>query len=154
MSELILDGQYSTSQMIRTVYEDAQELSVTLKSSTTCFICLLAKPDIRLPCQHSYCENCFQMMGRDQVDEPYTWILSFCVFCGKECSELKLKIKPPTAGIRILSVDGGGIRGIIPLQYLKILQIMVDLPHPIQDNFDVAFGTSSGKSLFPFSTRS
>ena len=56
-----------------------------------------------------------------------------------------MKLKPPAAGINVLSIDGGGTRGIIPLQTLQILQDKIGLPYPVQENFDFAFGTSSGE---------
>ncbi|TKA60681.1 hypothetical protein B0A55_12855, partial [Friedmanniomyces simplex] len=46
--------------------------------------------------------------------------------------------------IRILSVDGGGIRGIIPLEFLHLLQRSLGSSCRIQDLFDLALGTSAG----------
>jgi len=52
---------------------------------------------------------------------------------------------PPTAGPRVLSLDGGGIRGVIPLVFLEhIQQEMADLDCPLRDYFDFVCGTSSG----------
>ena len=48
----------------------------------------------------------------------------------------------PDKVVRILSIDGGGVRGIIPLHILKYLE---DKTHkPIVDLFDVFIGTSTG----------
>lgn len=44
--------------------------------------------------------------------------------------------------VRILAVDGGGIRGIVPATVLVELQRR--LPQPIVDYFDVVAGTSTG----------
>ncbi|KAL9078313.1 MAG: hypothetical protein Q9157_002776 [Trypethelium eluteriae] len=52
---------------------------------------------------------------------------------------------PPTAGARILSLDGGGIRGVVPLVYLrKIEEHISGFGAPIQDYFDLVCGTSAG----------
>uniref|UniRef100_A0A0B7KPB2 PNPLA domain-containing protein n=1 Tax=Bionectria ochroleuca TaxID=29856 RepID=A0A0B7KPB2_BIOOC len=51
---------------------------------------------------------------------------------------------PPTAAPRVLSLDGGGIRGLASLQFLQVLQDLVGLPYPIQYHFDIVYGTSSG----------
>ncbi|KAL9606564.1 MAG: hypothetical protein Q9179_000289 [Wetmoreana sp. 5 TL-2023] len=59
-------------------------------------------------------------------------------------SSLSVVLKPPTAGINILSIDGGGVRGAVPLEFLSILQEILGDDCPIQDLFDLAFGTSSG----------
>jgi len=48
----------------------------------------------------------------------------------------------------LLSIDGGGSRGIIPLAYLDALQDALGLPYPIQENFDFGIGTSSGLASF------
>ena len=57
----------------------------------------------------------------------------------------KVRIKPPTAGVRILSIDGGGVRGIVPLEFLNLLQVEVGSEIPLESLFDQVFGTSSGK---------
>lgn len=43
-------------------------------------------------------------------------------------------------------IDGGDVRGIVPLQILKLLEDRVGLPYPVQENFDGAVGISSGRS--------
>lgn len=60
-----------------------------------------------------------------------------------------MSIKPPTASVRVLSLDGGGSRGRVPLVFLKEIQDAIGLPYPVQQNFDVVFGTSSGEFCFP-----
>ncbi|CAA2961810.1 patatin 2 [Olea europaea subsp. europaea] len=60
------------------------------------------------------------------------------------------QIRPPTYGnlITILSIDGGGIRGIIPatiLEYLESqLQVLDGEDARLSDYFDVTAGTSTG----------
>ncbi|PQE15346.1 hypothetical protein CJF32_00010812 [Rutstroemia sp. NJR-2017a WRK4] len=49
-----------------------------------------------------------------------------------------------TAGIRSIIAEGGGIRGIIPLAFLKELETAIALPTGIHEYFDLAFGSSSG----------
>lgn len=69
-----------------------------------------------------------------------------CPFCGikNECSPIGLI--PPTAGIRVLSLDGGGMRGIIELIFLhRIEEVLDEIQIPVLDNFDFACGTSAGK---------
>ncbi|XP_022866618.1 patatin-like protein 3 [Olea europaea var. sylvestris] len=61
-----------------------------------------------------------------------------------------VQIQPPTYGnlITILSIDGGGIRGIIPatiLEYLESqLQVLDGKDARLADYFDVIAGTSTG----------
>ncbi|KAI1856299.1 uncharacterized protein JN550_013877 [Neoarthrinium moseri] len=57
---------------------------------------------------------------------------------------MHLAVKPDTAGVRVLSIDGGGTRGRAPLEFLQALQDRLGLPYPLQRNFDLIYGTSSG----------
>lgn len=62
-----------------------------------------------------------------------------------ECDTFRLK--PPTAGLRILSVDGGGVRGVIPLMFLNHFEDELSvLGGYISDCFDYVCGTSAGKT--------
>lgn len=56
-----------------------------------------------------------------------------------------MKTLPPTAGVRVLTFDGGGVRGLVTLIYLLLLQDQIGLNYPVQEHFDVVVGTSSGK---------
>lgn len=57
---------------------------------------------------------------------------------------------PPTAAGCLLSIDGGGTRGVATLEFLDILQDILGPHCPIQKLFDLAFGTSSGVcDLYP-----
>ncbi|KAJ3453489.1 hypothetical protein MRS44_017736 [Fusarium solani] len=52
---------------------------------------------------------------------------------------------PDTCRARVLSIDGGGIRGAAPIGFLKTIQDAIGIPHyDVQRNFDIMFGTSSG----------
>ncbi|KAH6670615.1 acyl transferase/acyl hydrolase/lysophospholipase [Halenospora varia] len=52
--------------------------------------------------------------------------------------------KPLLAGIRVLSIDGGGVRGILQLTLLKLLEEELGGKIPIQCFFDLVVGTSVG----------
>ncbi|KAH0538884.1 hypothetical protein FGG08_004540 [Glutinoglossum americanum] len=57
-------------------------------------------------------------------------------------------VKPPSAGVRVLTLDGGGVRGILELIVLRYLQdyVAVELGAyvPVIDMFDLVVGTSTG----------
>jgi patatin-like phospholipase/acyl hydrolase len=55
-----------------------------------------------------------------------------------------VRLKPRCAGARILTLDGGGIRGIVELALLQSLDATVGLGIPIRDLFDLIIGTSTG----------
>ena len=114
-----------------------------LYSNQTCLPCLRRKPEYVLSCGHSVCEMCVRIFGRPVLESEYTYELESCLLCSS--GWLTVALKPPTAGVRILSIDGGGIPGVVPLEFLGILQNVVGPICPIRDLFDLAFGTSSGE---------
>jgi patatin-like phospholipase/acyl hydrolase len=72
-----------------------------------------------------------------------------CWLCWEEKGESphQIQLKPRCAGARILTLDGGGIRGIIELSVLQALHKEVDLGEAfsLRDMFDLIVGTSTGK---------
>jgi hypothetical protein len=115
---------------------------LTIRSKKTCFVCIRGRPQYRLPCGHIICDNCVWRYG-DRSD-VWTFDIHHCFLCKLETPGINIKFKPPTATARLLSIDGGGARGIIPLIFLQALEERVGLPYPVQGNFDFVFGTSSG----------
>ncbi|KAI3316635.1 FabD/lysophospholipase-like protein [Xylariaceae sp. AK1471] len=119
---------------------------VTLFSShSTCFSCLRELPEHALPCGHVLCLPCVREYGiraskttielkrcplhlRDTFWDP-PWVVT---------------VKPAHAGVRMLCLDGGGIRGIVELQTLKAIERYLGPKLPIQYFFDLIVGTSTG----------
>jgi len=58
---------------------------------------------------------------------------------------LLIRLKPPTAGLRIMTLDGGGVAGIISMRFVDLLQKSLGSNCRIQDLFDLIVGTSVGK---------
>lgn len=114
-----------------------------IQTDSLCLLCLQRRPEHNFPCQHILCEACVQDVGESTEDDPLMYVFECCPLCLKRC-EKSIRVRPVTAGVRILSIDGGGIRGVIPIQFLRLLEREIGLPMPIQENFDFAFGTSSG----------
>ncbi|KAH7393734.1 patatin-like phospholipase-like protein [Cadophora sp. MPI-SDFR-AT-0126] len=110
----------------------------------TCLTCLRRTPRYRLPCGHCICLNCVRDFGILNEHDPWLLELESCIFCNISTSGMVIKDLPPTAGLRLLTFDGGGVRGLATLQYLQCLQEEIGLPYPVQENFDVVFGTSIG----------
>jgi hypothetical protein len=78
----------------------------------------------------------------------HQFVVPSCVPC-QAPSGLVVKLKPPTAGVRILCIDGGGVRGIIPLSTMGLLQTLAGTDFHVQDLFDLKFGTSAGGTPSP-----
>jgi hypothetical protein len=119
---------------------------LTIRSNDTCFVCLGGRPQYGLPCGHIVCDNCAWRFGAKS--DIWTFDVHHCFLCSLETSGVKIKAKPPTATVRLLSIDGGGVRGIIPLVFLQVLEERLGLPYPVQGNFHFTIGTSSGKSSY------
>ena len=119
-----------------------------LHSDDTCFCCLRRRPRFGLPCGHCFCENCVKIFGHQSMADPWTFDIDKCFLCSVKMVDIHIKLKPETASVRVLSIDGGGTRGRVPLEFIGVLQDRLQLPFPIQYNFDIVYGTSSGMSLF------
>jgi hypothetical protein len=116
----------------------------SFKSSRTCLLCLRRAPEHVLRCGHSICDTCTRIFGVKEDGMEYSYRFTRCLLCDTRAF-LKIRIKPPTAGSRLLVLDGGGIRGSFTLQALQALERHRRLPYPIYDEFDLSLGTSSGK---------
>jgi len=115
-----------------------------ISSNITCFWCLFNKPEHALECGHSFCDDCLRIFGQtNQANWDYTFKITVCALCSNQTNQ-DFAIKPPTAGMRILTLDGGGIRGIIELELLRLLEERLGLGLPIIRAFDMVVGTSTG----------
>ena len=113
------------------------------QSNQICLPCLRQKLEYVLSCGHSVCNTCVKIFGRPVMGSEYTYKIASCPLCSS--GWLTVALKPPTAGVQMLSIDRGRIRKVVPLKFLRILQNVVGLNCPIRDLFDLAFETSSGK---------
>ena len=112
-------------------------------------MCLMRRPEFQLPCKHIFCEFCIKRFG-ERVGRT-TMLVSSCFLCCLKTDGARFKFRPDTKGVNVLGVDGGGIKAVIPLKILELLEERLNrfLPgFPIQNHFDLAFGTSSGTCSF------
>lgn len=116
-----------------------------IHSSSTCLSCLRRRPQYGLHCGHVVCENCILVFGHRSADDPWLYSIKECFLCGEDMpEEVNVRVHPPTAGVGVLCIDGGGVRGVAPLGLMKRIQDCVGLPIPFQRLIRVAFGISSG----------
>lgn len=117
-----------------------------LKSHRTCLCCLLQAPEKVLSCGHAICDVCVRTFGSTNPEAHNTFAFSHCLLCGQSNQKSEIALVPATAGVRLLSIDGGGIRGVVPLVFLQHLQDSFnELQVPLRDLFDFVSGTSAGK---------
>jgi hypothetical protein len=135
----------------RLLRTDTVNLWKTLKSNKTCLVCLQSIPDHVLPCGHGYCDSCVKDFGEPNSNYECAVTIYRCVLCRfsfRDGIHQVVKFKPRCAGIRVLTLDGGGIRGIVELAILGKLYDRIGLDVPIRDLFDLTMGTSTG-AYFP-----
>jgi hypothetical protein len=113
-----------------------------------CLSCLAEPPDFTLNCGHAICCSCVKVFGRQQHQDT-VYHLDFCLLCGEgnqtELPFARIQLKPDRAGVRILAIDGGGVRGVISARILQMLEDEIGLNLPLFHFFDLVLGTSSGK---------
>ncbi|KIV90882.1 hypothetical protein PV10_05486 [Exophiala mesophila] len=117
-----------------------------LQSQIICLCCIFGLPSHPLLCGHVLCDQCFLAHGKF-VGENVLQIVS-CPICLKSWNHgrdvVKITRKPPSAGLRILSLDGGGIRALVDPVILGIIEDKIGMNIPIQEFFDLIVGTSGG----------
>ncbi|KAF9729766.1 hypothetical protein PMIN01_11699 [Paraphaeosphaeria minitans] len=92
------------------------------------------------------CEDCCKELGHHFDTDPHLHVFDHCPICELPC-QFAVRVKPVTAGFRVLSIDGGGIRAVIPIQFLRALEQAIGLDMPVQEHFDLSYGTSSGSMV-------
>ncbi|KAG5758333.1 hypothetical protein H9Q72_013528 [Fusarium xylarioides] len=118
-------------------------------NTTFCLGCLFGRPEFLLPCEHVICETCVEDFDDTAVDKRYPGRVMHkrCIICDSSSSDkwpFVTTMRPPLCGLRVLSLDGGGVRGIIELTVLNRLEKEIGLGIPIGSFFDLIVGTSTG----------
>lgn len=136
-----VEGGYTNTMQLH--QENALKNKNFLKfvfSNTVCLWCLRRHPEQHHSCGHAICEPCLMAYG---VLVPKTEFCfeNTCLF--DDGGRVVAHIKPPTAGVRMLGIDGGGARGVTPLEFLGELQKLLGKCQ-IHEMIDLALGTSSG----------
>ncbi|KAK0628303.1 hypothetical protein B0T17DRAFT_149884 [Bombardia bombarda] len=118
-----------------------------LTGQRTCLGCLSNTPTNTLPCrpnQHGICHECIRRYSSAERHQSVIEINTCPLGCRLAKKPWTIRVKPKTAGARILVLDGGGIRGIVELAILAEIEKAIGLQIRIQDLFDLVIGTSTG----------
>ncbi|KAJ3460552.1 hypothetical protein MRS44_011419 [Fusarium solani] len=118
-----------------------------ITTQRTCLACLSNAPTNMLPCtphEHGICEDCIRRYN-PRTGEASVIRMNACPLgCLFSTTPWNIRVKPRTAGARILALDGGGVRGIVELVILAKIEKAVGFGIRIQDLFDLVIGTSTG----------
>ncbi len=115
-----------------------------------CLGCLLCCCQIFLPCGHALCETCYR--NSTSTETVHGNLLTTngslrchaCPLCWKEFPNFKVTLSPPTASGRILSLDGGGVLGLVTMKLLERLFKEIELDLSFHELFDGIWGSSVG----------
>ncbi|KAI7722911.1 hypothetical protein KC353_g95 [Hortaea werneckii] len=115
-----------------------------LRSHFTCLHCLIQPPQHVLPCGHALCGSCFEASGRREG----CWVSVDRCRLHQPALELdslmRVRTKPPGEGVCVLSLDGGGVRGIVQLETLRALERALGGHVPVHKFFDLIVGAGTG----------
>lgn len=140
--EIIAGSSTTAVQLHLECYRTLRHYIRQLKSNRTCLTCMMRTPEKVLTCGHAICENCLKVYGTKESTNSFR--IKICPLCGSTCDQA-FRVIPPTAGIRLLSIDGGGVRGIVSVIFLRHLEYKLQkLGCPLTEYFDLVCGTSAG----------
>lgn len=116
-----------------------------------CYACLFNQPEYKLPCGHVICVSCIREFDESHQDSKYPGIAihKSCILCSSQSEAAwprEFRYLPDLSGIRVMSLDGGGVRGITQLTHLSRIEHLLDLEMPLREFFDLLVGTSAGES--------
>ncbi|CZR42619.1 uncharacterized protein FPRO_09922 [Fusarium proliferatum ET1] len=147
LREAIAQNQQDGRVMERLTYLARTIRLTELQSQRTCFSCLSNCPTNMLPCarfQHGICQTCLERFARQENGGSILVIEHCPLGCALRTGTWSIRIKPKNAAPRVLSLDGGGVRGIVELCVLRQIERHVGYGIAIHELFDLVVGTSTG----------
>jgi hypothetical protein len=123
------DKEHISGVVFNALLNDREDL-LTVADSSMCYGCFLSSTTEKIDCGHSFCLECFKLMRNYHNCR--------CLLCDQLTNWKDTRL----AGYRILSLDGGGVRGYTEAIMLNRIEEILSIPIP--NLFDLIVGTSSG----------
>jgi hypothetical protein len=142
--EFLSGGMMTSADLRRKQLQSQSGQLSCLRSNLICLFCLLHATQHVLDCGHTICDRCAQVYGEPVAGLEYQFTVRGCLYCLYQ-KPLIVDVLPPTMSPAVLALDGGGVRGVIALEFLLLVQEHLR-PCTLQDVIDLAIGTSSGQS--------
>lgn len=121
-ASLLRSNSRDVVQFHRKRLHDLSDYMRELKTHKSCLCCLLRAPEKVFTCGHALCDTCIRSFGHATLEEKNTFLFDSCIIYSRVNEKPSFSLMPPTAGVRLLSLDGGGVRGIVSLVILHELQ--------------------------------
>ncbi|CAG8428380.1 unnamed protein product [Penicillium salamii] len=112
-----------------------------IRSNKICLYCLFQNAQHVLGCGHTLCDHYAHVFGTPSVGIEYEFTIRGYIYCLYQ-RPLIASVLPLTMSPSVLTIDGGGVKGVIPLEFLLLVHEHLH-PYRIQDIVDLALGTSS-----------
>ncbi|KAF2230441.1 hypothetical protein EV356DRAFT_536374 [Viridothelium virens] len=145
--EIIAASEIHRDVVMPNFYRHATRGQRIFSSQTACYCCLFEPPEHVLPCGHILCTSCIRNYGRP-CGNTEVEIQECPIESGSlrryQSWKFRVYLKPRSAGIRVLTLDGGGIRGVVELEILQLIEEAMGGYLPIRNFFDLIVGTSTG----------
>lgn len=138
-----LEDGFSSADLRRKQLVSQSGRLCRIRSNRICLYCLFHSAQHVLSCGHTVCDRCAQVFGTPAFGAEYQFTIKGCFYCLYQ-RPLVVDVLSPTMGPTILAIDGGGVRGVIPLEFLLLIEEHLG-PCTIQDVVDLAVGTSAGE---------
>lgn len=115
-----------------------------LRSHATCLCCLTDVPQYSLPCGHVLCARCARAFG---TEYGLSLTLDCCPMHSTDApweEQMTYNLKSQEAGVCTLSLDSGGVRGIVQLETLRAIEQALGGYVPVHRFFDLIVGSGTG----------
>ncbi|KAF2122021.1 hypothetical protein BDV96DRAFT_640090 [Lophiotrema nucula] len=124
------------------------EETIGLRYTSFCICCLFGTPEALLPCGHMLCQSCIRAYGRTKRPN-----LAEVLECPLEINQRSsyqprlIYLRPESAGVRVLALSNGGIRSVVQIEILKLIEKHFQDKIPIGTFFDMIIGEGTGAIL-------
>ncbi|KAK8925538.1 Phospholipase A I [Metarhizium anisopliae] len=118
-----------------------------LDQRSICYWCIRNDATEILPCGHGICDVCIAAKGTASSRDPRAFDIYMCNLHSEEVTFrpcVSFLLLPRDIGRRILSIDGGGVRGLVSLKILAAIERRMGGDVPISAFFDLIGGSGSG----------
>ncbi|KAF2729081.1 hypothetical protein EJ04DRAFT_503032 [Polyplosphaeria fusca] len=118
--------------------------AVGLRYTSFCICCLFGTPEALLPCGHMVCRDCILAYSVAKGVSVVDVECPIRIDHRRRSLTRSVYLRSDTMGVRVLALANGGIRSIIQVEILKLIEAELGGKLPIQSFFDMIIGEGTG----------